>query len=121
MGPPVVDVGRLRGRAVPALPVGHGLSGVQRGGVPELGAVTQRGPDVEHRRLADQRVLAEGDRARLDDAVVGPVAGEERVLADHRAVADGEQVGAHGHVREKDHDAAPDLRAQRPQVERVER
>ena len=29
--PSVVDVGRLRGGAVPALAVGHGLSGVQRG------------------------------------------------------------------------------------------
>ncbi len=119
--PPAADVGRLRGRAVPALPVGHGLSGVQRGGVPELGPVTQRRPDVEHRHLADERVLAEADRARLDDAVVGPVAVEERVLPDHRTVADAEQVGAHGHVPGEDDGAAPDLRAQCPQVERVER
>jgi hypothetical protein len=39
--PLVVHVGPLRGRAVPALAIGHGLSGVQGGGVPQLGAVTQ--------------------------------------------------------------------------------
>ena len=70
--------------------------------------------------VADERVLAQGDRAGLDDAVVGPVAGEERVLRDHGAVAEGEHVGAHGHVLGEDRDAAPDLRAQRPEVERVE-
>ena len=116
--PPVVHVGRLRRGPVPALAVGHGLSGVQRGGVAELGPVAHRGLDVEHRHLADEHVPAEGDRARLDQAGVGPVAGEERVLADDRAVADGEQVGAHGHVPGEDRDAAPDLRAQRPQIER---
>ena len=50
-----------------------------------------------------------------------PVAGEERVLADHRAGADGEQVGAHRHGPGEDHDAPADLRAQRPQVEQVQR
>ena len=49
------------------------------------------------------------------------IAVDEGVLADHGAVADGEQVGADGHVRGKDHHAAPDLRAQRPQIERKQR
>jgi hypothetical protein len=89
--------------------------------VPQLGTITQRRPDVEHRHLADQRVLADAHRARLDDAVVGPVAGDERVLPDHRTVADAEQVGAHGHMLGEDHGAAPDLCTQRPQVEHVQR
>ena len=63
------------------------------------------------------RVTAPG----LDQATLGSVAGEERVLADHGAVADGEQVGAHRHAPGEDHRVAPDLRAERPQVQRVER
>ena len=44
----------------------------------------------------------------------GSVAGEDRVLPDHRAVADAEQVSAHGHRAGQDDGAAPDFRAQRP-------
>ena len=46
-------------------------------------------------------VAADGDRAGLDHAGLGAVAVEERVLADHRAVTDRQQVGADRHVRER--------------------
>ena len=65
------SVGSRRG-AVPALAGGHGLPGVQRRGVAELRAVAHRGADVEHRRLADEHVPAEGDRAGLDHARRAP-------------------------------------------------
>ena len=72
-----VRLGLLPRGPVPALAVGHGLTGVQRGGVAELGPVAHRGVDVDHRRLADHRVLADGDRADLDEAGVCPVAVDE--------------------------------------------
>jgi len=71
--------------------------------------------------LADEHVPADGDPAGLDPARVSPVAVEERLLADHRVRADGEQVGAHRHVPGEDHRPAPDLGAQRPQIPRVQR
>ena len=52
---------------VPVLAVGHGLPGVQRGGVAQLGPVAHRGVDVDDRRLADHRVLPDGDRAHVDE------------------------------------------------------
>ena len=102
---------------VPALAVRDGLPGVQRGGVAELGPVAHRGVDVDHRRLADHRVLADADRAHVDEVSVCSIAVDERVFTDDRAVADGEQVGADRHVVGQDHHAAADLRAQCPQVE----
>ena len=83
----------------------------------QLGPVAHRGVDVDDRRLADHRVLPDGDRADLDEPGVCSIAVDEGVFADHRAIADAEQVGADGHVRGEDHHAAPDLRAQRPQIE----
>ena len=44
--------------------------------------------DVEHRRLADERVPADADRARLDQAGVRAVPGERRGLADDGTGAD---------------------------------
>ena len=84
----------------------------------ELGPVAHRGVDVDDRRLTDHRVLADADRAHLDESGVGSIAVDEGVFADDRAVADAEQVGADGHVIGQDHNAAPDLRAQRPQIKR---
>ena len=49
---------------------------------PELGAVAHRRVDVEHGRLADEHVAAQRDPAGPDHAVVGPVAGDQGVLAD---------------------------------------
>jgi hypothetical protein len=87
----------------------------------EFGPVADRGVDVEHRHLPDERVVSQGDRARLNDPVVGPIAVEECVLPDHRTIADGEHVGADGYVSREDRNVSPDLRTQRPKVERVER
>jgi hypothetical protein len=87
----------------------------------ELGPVAHRRLDVEHRGLAYDHVPPEGHRARLDEAVLGSVAGEERVLVDDRAGAHGEQVGAHGRAPGQDHGVAPNLRAQRPEVQHIER
>ena len=120
-GHPVLHRGPLCWGAVPMLTGGHRLPGVQRGGVAQLRPIAHRGADVKHGRFADEDVLAEGDRARLDHPGVRPVAGERGVLTDDRAGADGEQVGAHRHGRGKDRHTAPDFRAQRPQVKHVER
>jgi hypothetical protein len=117
----VVHLGPLPGRAVPALACGHALPRVQRRRVPELRAVTHRGLDVEHRHLADDHVLAEGHGPDLDHARVGPVAVEVGVLADHRAVADRQQVGTHRHVLGEDRDVSSDLRAEGSEVEHVQR
>ncbi len=118
---PVVHVRRLPRRTVPVCAGRDRLTGVQGRGLPQLSSVTQGRLDVEHRVLADEHVLAEGDRARLDHSGAGPVAREERVLADDGPVTDGEQVGADGQVPGEDHHIAPDLRSQRPQVEHVDR
>ena len=87
----------------------------------ELSSVAQRRVDVEHRRLADERARADRDRTCADHSRLGPIAGEEGVPADHRAGADGQQVGADRRVLGEDHNARADLRAQRPEVEGVER
>ena len=113
----VVSQGLLPRGSVPVLAVGHGLPGVERGGVAELGPVAHRGVDVDDRRLADHRVLPDADCAHVDEPGVCSIAVDEGVFADDRAVADAEQVGADGHVGGQDHNAAPDLRAQRPQIE----
>ena len=60
-------------------------------------------------------------RPRLDQASMGSVAVEGRVLEDDRAVADGEQVGAYGHILERNRNASANPCAQRSQVEYVER
>ena len=64
---------------------------------------------------------AEGDRAGLDHAGPGAVAGDVDVLADHGAGADRQQVGADRERAGEDHRAAADPGAQRPQVQRVQR
>ena len=114
-------IGGLGRGAVPDVPGRDHLPGVQRGGVPELGAVPQDGADVQDRLLAGERARADGDRAGLDHTGPRAVAGEVAVLADHRAGPDAQQVGAHRHVRGEDDRAAADLGAQRPQVQAVQR
>ena len=59
--------------------------------------------------------------AHMNEPGVCSVAVDEGVFLDDQAIADGEQVGADGHMRGEDHNVAPDLRAQRPQVEREQR
>ncbi len=54
--------------------------------------------------------------ADLDEPGVCSIAVDEGVFTDHRAIADSEQIGADGHVCREDHNAASDLRAQRPQI-----
>ena len=117
---PVIHLGALRRGAVPVLTVGHGHAAMQRRGVAELPSVTQRGVDVEHCHLTDDRVASDRHPAGPDHPVVGLIAGEERVLADERAVTDREQVRTCRDVAGEDHGAPPDLRAQGPQVDRVE-
>ena len=113
---------RSRGRPVPAL----------AGRAPPARRAARRSGRAGPRRPSRCRCRAPSSRRRTTSLpsvtgpvwitpACGPVAGEERVLADDRAVADGEQVGAHGHGAGEDRDAPADLRAQRPQVERVER
>ena len=119
--PYVVHVRGLGGRAVPAQARRHRLALEQRGRVAELGPVTHRGADVEDGLLADVHVPAEGDRTGPDAAGDDPVAEEVGVLADDRARADREQVGADRKGRREDGDAPADPRAERPQVEHVER
>src|SRR3989454_6915893 len=77
--------------------------------------------DVEHGRFADKYVLAEGDRSDLDPAGLCPVAEEDRSPTDYRSGADREEIGAHGDVPREDHHPRPDFRAERPQIERVQR
>lgn len=87
----------------------------------EPGAVAQRRTDVEHRGLGDEHVLPERDGPGLDETVTGAIAREEAVLADDGEVTDGQQIGTERHMAGEDRDARPDPRAQRPEVERVER
>ena len=83
--------------------------------------VTHRGADVEHGLLADEDVLAEGDRAGPDPPGVRLVAEERGVLADHRAGADGQQVGADRDGWGEDRDALADPGAEGPQIQHVQR
>ncbi len=68
----------------------NGLAGVQRGGMADLRAVAERGVDVEHRHLADDGIVADGDGANFDPAGIGPIAVEVRIFADDGVVADRE-------------------------------
>jgi len=96
----VVHFGPLPGgRSAPALAFRHRLSGVQRGGMAELRAVTQRGSDFEHCPLTYKRIFPDGNRACINHPVVSAVAGEERILANDSVVTDRQQVGAHGDLR----------------------
>src|SRR5262245_29136839 len=87
----------------------------------ELRPVAHGRVDVEHGLLADEHVPAQSDRSGLDAPRVGPVAEEVRLLPYDRSGADREQIGAYRHAAGEDHDAWPDPRPQRPQIERVER
>src|SRR4051812_37219130 len=86
----------------------------------ELGTVAHRGPDVDHRGLTDEHVLPEGDGARLDHSVMRPIAHKVRIFTDDRAITNGEQVGTDGSTRGQYYDPAPDFRAQRTQIQRVQ-
>src|SRR5262249_61742665 len=69
----------------------------------------------------DDRIASDRDRSNLDSPRPRPVALEERLLANDRARTNREQVGANRESPREDHDARADLRAERPQVRRVER
>ena len=116
-----IGVRRLGRGTVPALPGRHGLAAVQGRGVPQLGPVAEAGVDVQHRPLADQRIAPDVDPAGADPAGLGPVAAEQRALADHRARADPQQVAAHRGGGAEHHGPAADLRAEQAQVTHVER
>ena len=120
-GDAVVDRAAPSGCPVPALAVRNDLPRVQRRRVPQLGAVAHRRVDVDHRGLADEHVRAERDRSGPDQAALRPVAGDQRVLADHGAVADRQQVRADRHRAGQERDPAPDPRAEHPQVEPQQR
>jgi hypothetical protein len=45
--------------------------------VAELRSITQRGPDVDHRLLADKYILSKSDRACLDQTCMGAVASKK--------------------------------------------
>jgi hypothetical protein len=73
----VVPAGRtgwLGRGAVPALTGGHGLAGVQGGGMAQLGIVADSGVNVEDGLLTDEDVRAESDGTDLDDTGPGAVA-----------------------------------------------
>ncbi len=119
--PYVVHLCALGRGAVPALSRRYRDTAVQRGGVAQLRPVAHRGADVEHGLLADEDVLAEGDRAGPDPPGVRLVAEERGVLADHRAGADGQQVGADRNDWGEDRDALADPGAEGPQIQHVQR
>src|SRR5262249_28925807 len=98
-------------RPVPALPGGYRLWSVERGRVPELGPVAERGLDVEHGLLAHEDVPAQGHPARPDATALDLVAVEVAVLANHRSVADRQQIGANRREPREDHDVPADPRA----------
>src|SRR5439155_16741293 len=116
----IVHLRALCRRAVPPLAGRYRLAAVQRRGVTELRPIAHGRVDVEHGPLPDEGVPADRDRPGLDSPRMRPVALEERLLADDRPRADGEQIGAHRYAPGEDHDARADLRAERPQVEHVE-
>jgi hypothetical protein len=74
---PVIDLGALGGpnRASARLPAPPARCAATTCG--QLGPVPHRRPDVEDRLLADEHVIAEGDRTGLDHAVAGAVAADE--------------------------------------------
>ncbi len=117
----VVDVRGLRGGAVHAPARRDAGVVVQGGGVAELGPVAHDRADVEDGLLADVDLAAEGDPAGADAAGACLVAEEEGVLADDRAVPDGQQVGADRDGVGQDRDALADAGAEGAQVEDVDR
>ncbi len=118
----VVDVGRLPGwRSITALVVREGLTDMQRRGVSQLRTLAERRVDVEHRHFADERISAERDATRLNDAGLGPVTVEKSVLAYDRAVSHREEIGADRNMRGKDQRVPADLRAEGAQIQRVDR
>src|SRR6266487_1241279 len=105
---------------MPALAGRYRLAAVERGGVTELRPIAHRCVDVEHGPLADDDAPAERDPSGLDSPRLRPVTLEERLPADDRPRADGEQIGAYRYAPGEDRDARADLRAERPQIRRVD-
>src|SRR5439155_10998230 len=62
----------------------------------------------------------EGHRSDLEPPGLCPIAVEDGLLADHRPCADREKIGTYRHAPGEDHDARPDFRAKRPQIEYVQ-
>ena len=87
----------------------------------ELRPIAHRRVDVEHGHFAYEHVTAQGHRPDLDSTGLCPVAVEARLSADHCSCADCEQVRAHRYLPGEDHGTGPHLRAQRPQVEPIQR
>src|SRR5215472_15985665 len=116
----VVHVRALCRRSVPPLTVRHRLAAVQPGGVTELRSISDGRVDVEHRPFADEHIPAERYRSDLEPPGLRPVALEDRLLADHRPCADGQEIGTHRHAPGEDHDAWPDFRAQCSQIQHIQ-
>src|SRR5262249_15296744 len=93
---------------------------VQPGGVTQLRSIPYRRVDVEHGPFADENVPAERYRSDLKPPGLRPVALEDRLLADHRPCADGQEIGTYRHAPGEDHDAWSDFRAQSPQIQHVQ-
>src|SRR6058998_3166765 len=106
---------------MPPLAVQYRLATVQRGGVTELRPIAHRRVDIEHGPLADEDAPTERDPTGLDSPRLRAVTLEEGLPADDRARADGEQIGAYRNSPGEDRDARADLRAERPQIQRVHR
>ena len=87
----------------------------------ELRPITHQRVDVEHGPFANKNVPAEGHRSDLDPPGLRAVAEEDRIPADYRSCADREEIGTHGDVPREDHNPRPDLRAQGPQIQPIQR
>src|SRR5215510_6783693 len=88
--------------------------------VAELRPVADRGVDVQHRHLADKRVLPNGHRSDLDSASLSAIALEARLASDHRSGSDRQQIGANGDVTREDHSARAYSRAEGSEIQPVQ-
>src|SRR5688572_7362580 len=105
---------------MPALVRRDRLSALQRRGMTELRAVSHVGVDVEHARLADERVPTDPYRAGVDVAGLSAKAEHRGILAQDGVVADPDEVRADWHGTGLDDRVVAELRAKKPEVEAVE-
>ncbi len=108
-------------RSMPVRVIRNVLAAVERGAMPELRTVADRGVDVDHTADADEGVTSDGDGAGMDVAGLGTVAQDHGFLAQDRILADGDEVGADGHGPAFDGGAAAKTRAEQAKIEAVER
>src|SRR5712671_7920832 len=88
--------------------------------MPELRAVLDRGVDTEHARLTDKDIVANADRAGVDQVRLRPITEQRAVAPDDRIVANRDEIRAHWNKPRLHHGAAADPGAEQAKIGVIE-